>query len=71
VIQKGETELLTLTQASEATGHDSSTLRRAIKNGHLSATRLGSLWVVTRAALDDWMSSTEAHKTGPKRKRTS
>ncbi len=65
----GDDELLTVTQAAGIAGVNSSTLRHAIKNGHLSASKVGSVWIVTRENLNRWMQS-PAHKPkkGPRRK---
>ncbi len=68
----GEDELLTVSQASGIAGVNTATLRYAIKNKHLSATKVGSVWIITREALNKWMDS-PAHKPkkGPRPKRKS
>jgi excisionase family DNA binding protein len=61
-------DYMTLKQASEATGIPEVTLRKAARLGHLIAEKLGGqFWVVTQAALDDWLNNPTLHRPGPKK----
>jgi excisionase family DNA binding protein len=51
--KKGE-EMLTLTEAAELIGLDSSGLRRAILAGKLPATKFGKTWIVSREDVERW-----------------
>lgn len=61
-------QLLTLTQAAEIAGKDSSVLRKALAKGNLKGRKLGHGWVVTREDLQAWMDDPQMHKTGIKAK---
>lgn len=58
---------LTLAQAAQIAKRDPSTLRHAIKDGALKATKFGKTWVVTEGDLDVWISA-DIHKRGPKKR---
>lgn len=61
--------LLTLTEISQRTGYETSTLRRAIQRGNLKATKLGKTWLVAENDLKRWLDNPQAHKTGKKPKK--
>lgn len=50
-------ELLSLAQAAEYTGLSHKSLRNYILLGRLKAKKLGSQWVTTRLALDEYIAS--------------
>lgn len=60
--------MIDLATAALLAGRDASTLRYAIKRGHLPATKFGKTWVVTREDLQTWIDTPDMHKTGIKAK---
>lgn len=63
-------DFMTLPQAAEHLGKNESTLRSAIKAGHLKATRFGKRsYLIKRSDLEAWNQNHEAHKRGPKSKK--
>lgn len=50
-------DLLSLRDAAELAGVRADTLRQAVHRGSLAATKIGTDWVVTRAALEDYLAS--------------
>jgi excisionase family DNA binding protein len=45
---------MTLSQAAKYAGVAPNTLRHAVATKKLTAKRVGSLWITTKAAVDDW-----------------
>jgi excisionase family DNA binding protein len=50
-------ELISLRQAAEYAGLTKETLRNYVRRGRLRSRKLGSQWVTTRAAVDEYLSS--------------
>jgi excisionase family DNA binding protein len=50
-------ELISLQQAAEYSGLKKSTLHNYARRGRLKAKRLGPIWVTTRAAIDEYLTS--------------
>jgi excisionase family DNA binding protein len=50
-------ELMTLQQAAEYAGITKEALRNYVRRGRLKARKLGSQWVTTRAAIDEYLVS--------------
>jgi len=62
-------ELMTLAEAAEYAGLSHKSLRNYVLIGRLKAKRLGSLWVTTRAAVDEYLTSRSLDNI-PKKYRT-
>jgi len=50
-------ELIALAQAAKYGGLEKSSLYNYIKRGRLKAKRYGSIWLTTRAAVDEYLAS--------------
>ncbi|MEI7645535.1 MAG: helix-turn-helix domain-containing protein [Chloroflexales bacterium] len=50
-------ELISLQQAAEYAGLEKNTLHNYARRGRLKAKRLGPIWVTTRAAVDEYLTS--------------
>jgi excisionase family DNA binding protein len=55
--KKGGSEMLSVTQAANIAEVNVATLRYAIKNGNLAATKVGNAWIITRDELERWLKS--------------
>ena len=62
-------ELIPLAEAAEYAGLSHQTLRNYISLGRLKAKKLGSQWITTRAAIDEYLASRSLDNI-PKKYRT-
>lgn len=62
-------ELLDVKTAAARSGKAASTIRHAIRVGHLKAVRVGArAYAITPTDLEAWIADPNAHKPGKKRK---
>lgn len=67
-----ESEKMTITQAAARVGMDESTIRHAIKLGHIPVERISARVVLIKEAdLTAWENNPALHKRGPKPKTAS
>ncbi len=53
---------MTITEAAKASGREESTLRRAAIRGTLKAEKIGRDWLITPAALEDYVANAERRR---------
>jgi excisionase family DNA binding protein len=69
--ENSTTELLTVEQAAELAKCHPETIRRAIRRGHLAASRVGKQHRIARNALEAWLAITpNGNQSGSKRSRS-
>jgi|GEM_PF-1221258 excisionase family DNA binding protein len=64
-------ELISLQQAAEYAGLEKSTLHNYAKQGRLRAKKIGWMWVTTRAAVDEYLTSRSLENIPKKYRRSS
>ncbi|MEM7331024.1 MAG: helix-turn-helix domain-containing protein [Chloroflexota bacterium] len=57
--------LLTVTQAAHEMGRTTTSVRRAIRRGTLKAEKVGSVWIIIRDDLEEYLNNPP--KPGPKK----
>ena len=62
-------ELISLQEAAEYAGLTKDTIHNYVKRGRLRAKRLGPIWVTTKAAIDEYLSSRNIKHIPKKRDR--
>ena len=50
-------KLITLQEAAEYAGLEKGSIHNYVKRGRLKAKKMGPIWVTTRAAVDDYLTS--------------
>ena len=58
-------ELISLSEAAAVSGMSRQHLSRLIRKGKLPATRVGKVWVTTRAAVEDYLGDEQKRSKDP------
>lgn len=65
-----KSDVLSITEAAKFAGMHPVSIRAAVRQGRLSAQKVGSYWAVRLSDLRAWLADSEAHKVGRRRSNT-